>query len=157
MDNKNTKKTSVHIFQILGNLKAYKQVKYKFPIDEDFEATETYFASLSLMKYFKQKGFNVKLSFFAPESLVEMLPDDSNNWIELLKNPDNLRQRLLEELLSNQIINSNDLENIDLKIIPSKGNFFDKKYLAKCDHFKKDFKLNFTKYYYVIHRKSCRI
>jgi CRISPR-associated protein Csx1 len=85
------------ILQVLGKFN-YEEVSY----DIENKEYKCKLASEALQAHFKE----YKVILLAPESLVALLAEDVNEAIELLKKPNELKERIKNEVLKNNLLKS---------------------------------------------------
>jgi len=86
-----------YILQVLGKFN-YEEVSY----DIENKEYKCKLASEALQAHFKE----YKVILLAPESLVALLAEDVNEAIELLKRPNELKERIKNEVLKNNLLKS---------------------------------------------------
>ncbi|RUM34777.1 MAG: hypothetical protein DSY33_01285 [Archaeoglobus sp.] len=109
----------IHIFQILGNPKSYKEKEF---VIKD-TAKKSHLCSDALRNYLIEKSEDVKLTFFIPESLL------------INENLDDLKEKL----------NEKGLVDFDLIMIPSVGEYGEIKYVTGIEAISTTILLHFIK------------
>jgi len=108
----------VHFFQVLGDVRQYRNIEFVIPKNEieefRFRAKLSVFA---LKEKFINENYQTNITLFIPESLAEI---DQNNEreIENLLNNNNL---FIEKILQLPMANNINLSDCNLEIIPAKG------------------------------------